>query len=461
MLLEAYSCIHLFGLSPKIIGRTLIGGEGIVRTYRIAVPLVCFLLLFIFTFNNVSAQTDLTCSIIINGEAKFTTSTSVVLELNYTDQGKFGAKYVRYSNDDTWDTEPWEAPSPTKLWTLEPGDGTKTVYYQVSAASGALSNTASATIVLDTKAPEGSLEINGGAAQTQTTAVYLTLTATDQTSGVAQMRLSNDPLTDTTPWEPYTATKPWNISDQQGEHTVYVQYKDNAGLVSEQYTATIIFLIPTPTPSPTPAPTPTPTPTPTMTPSPTPEPTTPSPTPGNTSQPTPTPSPSLKPSPSTSPQPTSPDDSPSPEPSPTANPTPTPTPTPAPTDTPTPTPTPTTTPTPTPLHTPQPTPNQTPATTPQPTLSPAASATPEPSPTAATTATPTATPKPTPAQTPQVGTLTPEAAPTSIANQLPPSDWPWPDYSWIYWVTTITITIIAISILITLKSQKNPSALPI
>ena len=118
-------------------------------------PLVCFLLLFIFTFNNVSAQTDLTCSIIINGEAKFTTSTSVVLELNYTDQGKFGAKYVRYSNDDTG------TPNLGKLLTnqaldlrsLVTGPRPCTIRYQ--QLSGALSNTASATIVQIQKPPRG------------------------------------------------------------------------------------------------------------------------------------------------------------------------------------------------------------------------------------------------------------------------------------------------------------------
>lgn len=90
-----------------------------------------------------------TGSIKINNDDPYTISTSVTLTLTAADATS-GVYQVRYSNDGVWDTEPWEFPSPTKTWTLTPGDGMKTVYYQIEDNAGLLSSTYSDTIVLDT-----------------------------------------------------------------------------------------------------------------------------------------------------------------------------------------------------------------------------------------------------------------------------------------------------------------------
>lgn len=50
-------------------------------------------------------------------------------------------------------------------------------------------------------------------------------------SGASQMRFSNDNVT-WTPWEAYTASKAWTLTTGDGTKTVYVQYKDNADLIS-------------------------------------------------------------------------------------------------------------------------------------------------------------------------------------------------------------------------------------
>lgn len=95
-------------------------------------------------------------------------------------------------------------------------------------------------IRLDKTAPLGSILINENATYTNSITVMLTLSADDTTSGVAQMRFSNDG-TEWSNWETYSISKEWTISVADGTKTVYVQFKDNAGLVSESYQDTIIL----------------------------------------------------------------------------------------------------------------------------------------------------------------------------------------------------------------------------
>lgn len=175
-----------------------------------------------------------TGSIVINNGDAWTTSTFVVLTLTYSDATS-GVNQVRYSNDGIWDTEPWESPSPTKVWTLLSGDGTKTVYYQMRDNASVESVTYSDDIGLDTTEPTGSILINNGNLWTTSTSVTLTLTYSDITSGVYQVRYSNDGTWDTEPWEDPSTTKAWALDAGDGGKTVYYQVKNTAGLESSTY----------------------------------------------------------------------------------------------------------------------------------------------------------------------------------------------------------------------------------
>jgi PKD domain len=179
-----------------------------------------------------------TGSITINGGATYASSTSATLSLNYTAYGTTVSQ-VRYSNDGSgWTT--WEAPAPTKSWNLASSDGQKTVYYQIKDAEDLVSSALSDTITLDTTPPSGSIRINSDATYTSSTAVSLSLTASDAASGVAQARYSNDGSSWTT-WETYSTIKSWTLNSGDGAKTVYYQIKDNLGLTSSTYSDSIVL----------------------------------------------------------------------------------------------------------------------------------------------------------------------------------------------------------------------------
>jgi len=99
-----------------------------------------------------AAKIDMTAptgAIIINGGDSSTPSTSVTLTVTSTDASS-GVSAYRYGDDGTWDAEQWEAPSPTKAWTLTSGDGLKTVYAQIKDNAGLTSLTYQDSIVLAT-----------------------------------------------------------------------------------------------------------------------------------------------------------------------------------------------------------------------------------------------------------------------------------------------------------------------
>ncbi len=148
-------------------------------------------------------------------------------------------------------------------------------------------------IELQTTPPTGSIQINGGATSTSSSAVTLTLTANDSLSGISQIRFSNDDTWNQTTWEPYTNTTSWQLTGQDGTNTVYCEIQDNAGLIT---TLSSSIILNTPQPAPTPSPLTTTEPLVTPSPSPT-------PIPSATASPSTTASSSPPPLPSSSPEP--------------------------------------------------------------------------------------------------------------------------------------------------------------
>jgi hypothetical protein len=178
-----------------------------------------------------------TGSISINNNANYTKSTSTTLTLSSYDAGS-GISQMRISNDGTFDTEVWESYLASKSWSLTSGNGTKTVYIQFKDNAENISITYSDDIILDTVKPTGTIVINNDAVYTNTLNSTLTLSATDGTSGLYQMRFSNNNSTWSS-WQGYSTSKGWTLLSYDGTKKVYTQFKDKAGNISVTYSDSI------------------------------------------------------------------------------------------------------------------------------------------------------------------------------------------------------------------------------
>jgi hypothetical protein len=183
-------------------------------------------------------------SVSINAGAAFTSTTAVSLDVTASDAGS-GVDNVRIANVGTVDgdgvlngagasTVDYAATQP---WTLTAANGTKTVYVQWQDGNGVWSPVQSDTIVLDTTDPAGTVSINGGASRAGSNTVSVAVAATDNASGVSQVRLANTNTVDgsgvlngagaTT--SAYSTPKSWTLAAGEGSRTVYVQWRDGAG----------------------------------------------------------------------------------------------------------------------------------------------------------------------------------------------------------------------------------------
>jgi len=134
-------------------------------------------------------KTAATGSIVMNNGETYTNSSQVELALTANDNTS-SIYEVRYSNDGVWDTEPWEPPSTTRMWSLALGDGLKTVYYQIENQAGLVSITYSDSITLDTESPiigTASRMPNGDVQPDQE--VRVSVNVADSLSGVKGVRM--------------------------------------------------------------------------------------------------------------------------------------------------------------------------------------------------------------------------------------------------------------------------------
>ncbi|MCX6814395.1 MAG: MopE-related protein [Candidatus Aenigmarchaeota archaeon] len=179
-------------------------------------------------------KTPPTGTISIQNGAAYTTSGSVTLSLTYSDTGGSGIhpQGCRYSNDGTWDTEPWEGCTTTKSWTLQPGQGERTVYYQVRDNAG---NTYVSSDTIEYDIPP-SVTITGmpsGWVNTDRTATITCIdsgTGCDQNSYKFKTYTSSPPSSCPTDYNQYQPTDPvYNKMPITSQTWVCGAAKDNAG----------------------------------------------------------------------------------------------------------------------------------------------------------------------------------------------------------------------------------------
>lgn len=87
--------------------------------------------------------------------------------------------------------------------------------------------------------PTGSILINSSVGSTNFSFVNLSLSASDTGSSVTQMQVSNDASFTSATWEPFVTNKIWNLTSGDGPKTVYVQFEDALGNVSQTYSANV------------------------------------------------------------------------------------------------------------------------------------------------------------------------------------------------------------------------------
>jgi cytochrome c peroxidase len=229
--------VNFFAYEPYATTRvvTLLPGEGLKTIY----------VRFKDSLGNVSQifsdsifidTTPPTGTVTIKGGAAVTNSLSAPLTLTASDP--YGVTSMQFSKDGV-NYFPWEPFAATRTVTLPAVDGTKTIYVKFRDSNGNVSPPISDTITLDTTVPTGTIQINGGAATTTSTAATLTLSATDA-NGVAQMQFSKDGGINWFPFETFAATRNVTLTPAgPGVKTVNVRYRDAAGNVSASLQASI------------------------------------------------------------------------------------------------------------------------------------------------------------------------------------------------------------------------------
>ncbi len=156
------------------------------------------------------------------------TSGQVPLTVNFTGNATGGTPPYGYS----WnfgDGESSSEKNPTHTYSAV---GSYTVTLTVTDSENNQNND-SVTInaFVDTTPPTGTIIINNGEAKTHSTSVTLTLSATDDQSGMgpgAEMKFSNDNVTWSNPVQ-YATSADWILASGEGVKTVYAKFKDVAG----------------------------------------------------------------------------------------------------------------------------------------------------------------------------------------------------------------------------------------
>lgn len=172
------------------------------------------------------------------GFAVSATSGRAPLTVVFTDLSVAGLMYAW----DFGDGQTSSARSPGHTF-RSPGRFTVT---QTVTGAGGLAVSYTTNILTDLDPPVGSVVINDGAAFTTNRMVTLTLTATDNSGTVARMRFSNDGTT-WSAWEPFAATRVWELPAGVATRTVRAQFEDPFGNVSAPVSDSI-FLDTTPPP---------------------------------------------------------------------------------------------------------------------------------------------------------------------------------------------------------------------
>ena len=151
-------------------------------------------------------------------------TTTKVRKVDVFIEGPSDTQQMAVSNHVDFDDASWENYQTYKLWFLEYGSGTKTVYVKFKSKTGTESGIYSDAIQLS---PPTSMDVgfkvNNGAKETSSRIVTVT---TSWSGGVEQMRVSNTNDFGLSEWITVSNDLLWVLSNGSGNKTVYVEFKD-------------------------------------------------------------------------------------------------------------------------------------------------------------------------------------------------------------------------------------------
>lgn len=182
-----------------------------------------------------NVSTGATGSIAIDSGATYALSRTVTVSITASSD----VTLMQLSEDVNFVGASWQAVTSAMSWTFS-GDGEKRLYFKVANANGLTNSPVSDSIIVDSTAPAGgNVTINSGTSATNTANVTLALSATDATTGVAQMMVSNDVAFTGAVYEPYATTRSWSVPSGDGIKMVYARFKDTAGNETNTVSASI------------------------------------------------------------------------------------------------------------------------------------------------------------------------------------------------------------------------------
>lgn len=132
------------------------------------------------------------------------------------------------SESPTFQNSSWKPIKTSSLTYSFLGDGVRTLYVKYSDANGLESAPRSASIMIDTSPPTGTLAIQNGVQYVNSRAVALVFNAIDLTQ-IAEMLVSNDSSFSNSMWQAYAPSSSWNLTAGDGQKTVYAKLKDKWG----------------------------------------------------------------------------------------------------------------------------------------------------------------------------------------------------------------------------------------
>jgi hypothetical protein len=174
-------------------------------------------------------------TILINNGDTSTTNYQVTLTLTSGDE-RSGVWKVRYTNNETWSSEPWEDATTTKTWELEHvTEGTKTVRYQVRDNAGNTFETSDDINYQKANNPPTVSAISGPTSGYRDVKYTWSATALDP---------DGDPITyewymdDTYVSEGSSLDYIFSTNDAIGDHIIKVRVEDDKGAYSNNSTLT-------------------------------------------------------------------------------------------------------------------------------------------------------------------------------------------------------------------------------